>query len=140
RAMLGTVALDHVVQLVDLLAGSDPKALVSFASSLDQWAPDYGQLLDELAALLARVALRQVVSDFEGDELHPPELLDRFAKALAAEDVQLFYQTAIMGRRDLHLAPDPRVGFEMTLVRMLAFRPAAEGLEPARSAAVPRST
>lgn len=97
-------------------------------------------MLDELAALLARVALRQVVNDFEGDELHPAELLDRFAKALAPEDVQLFYQTAIMGRRDLHLAPDPRVGFEMTLVRMLAFRPVADGQEVTRSGAPLRGT
>ena len=47
------------------------------------------------------------------------------AAAISAEDVQLYYQTAILGRRDLPFAPDPRTGFEMTLVRMLAFRPAA---------------
>ena len=138
RAMLGTVARDHVVKLVELLGAADVRAVVSYAGSLDQWAPDYAQLLDEFASLLARVAMRQVVSDYEGDELYSPELLESLAKALAPEDVQLFYQTAIVGRRDLGLAPDPRVGFEMTLVRMLAFRPGDAGPELPR-APVPRS-
>ena len=67
------------------------------------------------------------------------ELLERLARALTAEDVQLFYQTAITGRRDLALAPDPRSGFEMTLLRMLAFRPAGarrRAAPGARAAAV----
>jgi DNA polymerase III subunit gamma/tau len=123
RAMLGTVARDHVVRLAELLAALDPPELLRFARSLEEWAPDYAQVLDELAALLVRVALRQAVPDFEGDELYSPELLGRLAAALATEDVQLFYQTAITGRRDLPLAPDPRTGFEMTLLRMIAFRP-----------------
>ena len=127
RAMLGTVARDHVVQLAERLAAGDAAELLRFARSLEQWAPDYAQLLDELAALLTRVALRQVVSDYEGDELYAGELIARLAGALGAEDVQLYYQTAIIGRRDLPLAPDPRTGFEMTLLRMVAFRPYAGG-------------
>jgi DNA polymerase-3 subunit gamma/tau len=82
-------------------------------------------VLDELAALLVRVGLSQAVADYAGDDLYAPELLTPLAARLAPEDVQLFYQTAIIGRRDLPLAPDPKSGFEMTLLRMLAFRPAA---------------
>jgi DNA polymerase-3 subunit gamma/tau len=130
RAMLGTVARDHVAHLAELLAATDARALIEYARELDQWAPDHAQVLEELAALLARVAMKQVIADYDGDELYPAELLDSLANALLPEDVQLFYQTAILGRRDLHLAPDPRTGFEMTLVRMLAFRPAGEGQEP----------
>ena len=65
-------------------------------------------------------------------------MLERLARALAPEDVQLYYQTAIIGRRDLALAPDPRTGFEMTLLRMLAFRPGGESAAPgsARSSAM----
>jgi len=74
-----------------------------------------------------RVGLRQAVSGYEGDELYEPQLLEQLAQRLTPEDVQLFYQTAILGRRDLALAPDPRSGFEMTLLRMLAFRPAPAG-------------
>src|SRR5207244_6793305 len=126
RAMLGTISRDHVLRIAQLLAEADGAALVSCARSLEEFAPDYAQVLDELAALLVRVGLRQAVSDYEGDELYTPELLERLARALSAEDVQLFYQTAIIGRRDLGLAPEPRTGFEMTLLRMIAFRPAGE--------------
>ena len=126
RAMLGTVARDHVVQLAERLAAADAAELVRFAQSLEQWAPDYAQLLDELASLLTRIAIKQVVSDYEGDDLYAPPLLARLAGSFAPEDVQLYYQTALIGRRDLPLAPDPRTGFEMTLLRMIAFRPAAD--------------
>ncbi|HTD12929.1 MAG TPA: DNA polymerase III subunit gamma/tau C-terminal domain-containing protein, partial [Steroidobacteraceae bacterium] len=102
----------------------------------EEFAPDYAQVLDELAALLVRIGFKQAVSDYEGDELYAPELLERLARVLTAEDVQLFYQTAIIGRRDLGLAPEPRVGFEMTLLRMIAFRPAAES-GAARAPAAP---
>ena len=126
RAMLGTISRDHVVRIVELLAAADTTALVRCAQSLEEFAPDYAQVLDELASLLVRIGLRQAVSDYEGDELYTPELLERLARALSAEDVQLFYQTAIIGRRDLGLAPEPRTGFEMTLLRMIAFHPAGE--------------
>ncbi|TLY80724.1 MAG: DNA polymerase III subunit gamma/tau [Gammaproteobacteria bacterium] len=126
RAMLGTISRDHVVRLAEALGAMDVTELARRARSLEEWAPDYAQVLDELAGLLVRVAMKQAVRDFEGDELYPPELLERLGQVLAPEDVQLFYQTAIIGRRDLALAPDPRTGFEMTLLRMIAFRPGSE--------------
>jgi DNA polymerase III subunit gamma/tau len=135
RAMLGTVARDQVVQLAEHLAAFDAAGLMSAARALADFAPDYAQVLDELAALLARLALKQSIADFAGDELYAPELLARLAQRMSPEDVQLFYQTAILGRRDLALAPDPRTGFEMTLLRMLAFRPAEAGTP--RSTAAP---
>src|SRR5262249_28580920 len=100
----------------------------------EEFAPDYAQVLDELASLLVRIGLKQAVSDFEGDELYGPDVLDRLAQAISAGGVQLFYQTAITGRRDLGLPPGPRHGFEMTLLRMIALRPLGEG-EQARGAA-----
>jgi DNA polymerase III subunit gamma/tau len=136
RAMLGTISRDHVVRIAELLAAADTAALVRCAQSLEEFAPDYAQVLDELAALLVRIGLKQAVSDYEGDELYAPELLERLARALTPEDVQLFYQTAIIGRRDLVLAPEPRTGFEMTLLRMIAFRPAGES-SAARAPAAP---
>ncbi|HTW37970.1 MAG TPA: DNA polymerase III subunit gamma/tau [Steroidobacteraceae bacterium] len=151
RAMLGTVGRDHVVALAEQLATADAGALLRHVRDLDQWAPDHAQLLDELAGLLTRVALKQAVPDLPEDELYPPEVVQRLARTLAPEDVQLYYQVAILGRRDLPLAPDPRTGFEMTLLRMVAFRPptasdVAPGSPPARPSrrgmtegAVPRS-
>jgi DNA polymerase-3 subunit gamma/tau len=140
RAMLGTVARDHVVRIAELLAALNPAELMKGAQALEQFAPDHAQLLDELAGLLVRVGLRQAVSDYEGDEVFAPEVIERLARALTPEDVQLFYQTAITGKRDLPLAPDPRTGFEMTLLRMVAFRPAGAPADARASApAGPRS-
>jgi DNA polymerase III subunit gamma/tau len=147
RAMLGTVAHDHVVRIAEALARADPRALLACAHALEEFAPDYAQVLDELAGLLVRIGLVQAVAGYEGDDLYPPEVLARLAGALTGEDVQLYYQTAIIGRRDLPLAPEPKSGFEMTLLRMLAFRPAgtqtqllseAAALAAATPAAAPR--
>jgi DNA polymerase-3 subunit gamma/tau len=132
RAMLGTVDREYAARLARLLARRQPGELVAYAQSLEALSPDYAQLLDQLAALLERVALKQIVPDYEGDELHPPELLADLAAQLPAEDLQLYYQTAILGRRDLPLAPDERTGFRMTLMRMLAFRP--PGAQPVTAA------
>jgi DNA polymerase III subunit gamma/tau len=127
RGMLGTIDRDHVSKLARALCTADAAQLLATARSLEEFSPDYGQVLDELAGLLTRVALQQLVAGYEGDELYDPVLLRELAGAISAEDVQLYYQTAILGRRDLGYAPDPRTGFEMTLVRMLAFRPASSG-------------
>jgi len=135
RAMLGTVDRQHVVQLVEHLARRDARGLVAAVAAIDEFAPDYGQLLDELAALLQKVALRQAVPDLPEDEMYSSELLSGLAASMPSEDLQLAYQIAILGRRDLELAPDPRTGIEMTLLRMLAFRPAEAG-GSARSAGV----
>ena len=131
RAMLGTISRDHVVRIVEGLAGADTAQLLRCAQALEELAPDYAQVLDELAGLLVRVGLRQALSSYLGDELYAAELLERLAGMLTPEDVQLFYQTAITGRRDLALAPEPRSGFEMTLLRMIAFRPAGASARPA---------
>jgi DNA polymerase-3 subunit gamma/tau len=90
---------------------------------------------------LVRVALKQTLPAYEGDDLHPTALLDDLAARIPPEDVQLYYQTAILGRRDLAWAPDARSGFEMTLLRMLAFRPGSgEGASVSGANAPTRST
>jgi DNA polymerase-3 subunit gamma/tau len=140
RAMLATVDRGQVLQLARLLAAGEASALLAYAASLEQWAPDYAAVLDTLATLLVRVALKQALADYAGDELHPPEQLAELAAALPPEDVQLFYQTAILGRRDMAWAPDARSGFEMTLLRMLAFKPAGPGgASPAAVSTAPSS-
>ncbi len=132
RAMLATVDRRQVARLAGLLAEGDPAPLLDYAKSLEEWSPDHGEVLDALATLLVRVALRQALPAYEGDDLYPSALLADLAARITPEDVQLYYQTAILGRRDLAWAPDARSGFEMTLLRMLAFRPG-----PVASAAAP---
>ncbi len=123
--MLGTIDRDHVMRLMKLLAAGDAKGIIETVSEIDEQFPDYSNLLDDIARDLQRVAVYQVVGTCDSeDDLSEKEIAE-LAENMPIEDVQLYYQVAIMGRRDLHLAPDPRSGAEMTLLRMLAFRPAA---------------
>ena len=124
RAMLGTVDREQVQRLAELLAAGELAPLLDYAQSLEDWSPDYERMLLDLAGLLERLALLQAVPAQAGDELYPLEWLRSLATRFSAADLQLYYQTAIIGRRDLQWAPDPRSGFRMTLLRMLAFRPA----------------
>jgi len=127
RAMLGTVDRQQVVQLVRLLGAGDMAGLLAYAKELEQWLPDYVALLDELNSLLARVALFQAAGQAYDDEDEvPAQVMTELAAALPPEELQLFYQVGLTGRRDLPLITDQRSGFAMTLVRMLAFRPGAE--------------
>ena len=123
--MLGTIDRDHVVRLLRLLAEGDARAIVAAIREIDEQFPNYGRLLEDLARDLQRIAVYQVVGTCDAEDDLKEEEYAELAEAIPAEDVQLFYQVAILGRRDLHLAPDPRSGAEMTLLRMLAFRPAA---------------
>ncbi len=122
--MLGTIDRDHVLRLLRLLAAGDARGIVDAISEIDEQFPNYGRLLEDLARDLQRIAVYQVVGTCDAEDDLKEEEYAELAAALTIEDVQLYYQVAIMGRRDLHLAPDPRSGAEMTLLRMLAFRPA----------------
>ena len=140
RAMLGTVTRDHVERIAAMLAEGEAGGVLAAAQELEEFAPDYGQILDQLAALLERIALHQLVPDYGGDELFSVPVVRELAGRIASEDVQLYYQTTIMGRRDLALAPDPRTGFRMTLIRMLAFRPESAVAGNSATSATQRSS
>ena len=122
--MLGTIDRDHVVRLLRLLAANDARGIVDAIREIDEQFPNYARLLEDLARDLQRIAVYQVVGACDAEDDLKEEEYAELATSLPDEDVQLFYQVAILGRRDLHLAPDPRSGTEMTLLRMLAFRPA----------------
>jgi DNA polymerase-3 subunit gamma/tau len=132
RTMLGTIDRGHVGRLVEAVARGDGAGLLAEIAVMDRDAPDYDRALVDLAALLQRIAIVQIIPDAASqDEEFDPDLLARSAQAMSPEDAQLYYQIALGGRRDLNMAPDPRIGFEMTLLRMLAFRPDA-GVQPAK--------
>ncbi|RUL79784.1 DNA polymerase III subunit gamma/tau [Dyella choica] len=124
RAMLGSVEKGQVLGLLGALATGDGQALMNECARIASFSPDFGSVLDDLAAALHRIQLLQLVPGYrldqnDGDD---PALTD-LAERMTPEDVQLYYQIATSGRRDLALAPDTRTGFEMALLRMLAFRP-----------------
>jgi DNA polymerase-3 subunit gamma/tau len=121
RTMLGSLDRTQVFGIAEALSARDARKVLEHVNELDEHAPDYREVLAELAALLQKVALLQAVPDMQLDEAEDVERYKRLAAAVSPEDTQLFYQIAIVGRRDLELAPDVRGGFEMVLLRMLAF-------------------
>jgi DNA polymerase-3 subunit gamma/tau len=126
RSMLGTIDRGHVGRLVEALSRGDGATLLGEVRELDRDAPDYDRALVDLATLLQRIAIVQIVPEAAPqDEEFDAALLTQLAQAISPEDAQLYYQIALAGRRDLNMAPEPRIGFEMTLLRMLAFRPDA---------------
>jgi DNA polymerase III subunit gamma/tau len=123
RAMLGTIDQGAINSLITALADLDGKAMLAAVDQLSEQAPDYAGVLAELLTLLHRIAIAQALPEAVDNSHGDRERVLELAQKLAPEDVQLFYQTALLGRRDLPLAPDPRAGLEMVLLRMLAFKP-----------------
>ncbi|MEH6444090.1 MAG: DNA polymerase III subunit gamma/tau [Oceanospirillaceae bacterium] len=124
RIMLGTIDLRLVYQMLSALAVGDGLTLLKSVEDLAQFSPDYNAVLGDIVSLLHRIAIAQTVPAALDNSLGDQEQVMQLAAQLSAEDVQLFYQIALMGRKDLPLVPDAREGLEMTLMRMLAFRPA----------------
>jgi DNA polymerase-3 subunit gamma/tau len=124
--MLGTIDRQHVSRILKLLASADAPGIIAAIREIDEQFPDYERLLDDMATLLQRIAVYQVVGAADIDEEDDEAELAVFADEISPEDVQLFYQIALIGRRDLYLAPDPKSGAEMTLLRMLAFQPGGD--------------
>jgi DNA polymerase-3 subunit gamma/tau len=122
--MLGLVDHRHVVAMVQALVAGDANRLLAIVGELVAQSRDLGTALTNLAEVLHRVTLVQCVPGYRDPDRGDWASIEELAAALSAEDAQLFYQIAIKGRNELPLAPDPRTGLEMTLLRMLAFRPA----------------
>ncbi|MGD8618697.1 MAG: DNA polymerase III subunit gamma/tau C-terminal domain-containing protein, partial [Gammaproteobacteria bacterium] len=114
-------------RLLDALAEADAARVLAEIRKADEFAPDYATLLADTVSVLQRIALAQTLPDAIDDTYGDRETVLSLAGKLPAEDVQLYYQIALIGRRDLPLSPEPRGGFEMILLRMLVFRPAAGG-------------
>jgi DNA polymerase-3 subunit gamma/tau len=96
--------------------------------ALAEFTPDYENVLNELLSLLHHMALAKTVPDALDAFVSARDELMALSESVSAEDLQLFYQIGLIGRRDLSLAPSERSGFEMILLRMFAFRPATAGM------------
>ncbi|RKZ37787.1 MAG: DNA polymerase III subunit gamma/tau [Gammaproteobacteria bacterium] len=127
-AMLGRVGRHHLTGLLKALGQGDGKALMGGIDEMAAEVGDFDDALSALLSLLQKVAVAQAVPQAGpgegGEESSEEAAIKELADTLPTEDVQLYYQIGVMGRRDLPYAPDPRAGFEMSLLRMLAFRPA----------------
>ncbi|WP_158885155.1 DNA polymerase III subunit gamma/tau [Rhodanobacter sp. L36] len=135
RTMLGSVARGQVLGVLDALAADDGERLLAECTQIASYSPDFGGVLDDLASVLHRLQLIQLIPGYRPEEGSDDDgALMALAERMAPEDVQLYYQIATSGRRDLALAPDARTGFEMAILRMLAFRP-GDGAPSARTSA-----
>ncbi len=135
REMLGTIDQHYVMTLLRHLSDKNGEALLQEVDMLAQQSPDFGGVLAAMISVLHQIALAQAVPKALGDDISDRDEIIELAAKMSAEDSQLFYQIALLGRRDLGLAPEPRSGFEMVLLRMLAFQPAsAAAPKPSSSA------
>jgi DNA polymerase-3 subunit gamma/tau len=125
RSMLGSVDLGYVFELLEAISEGEPAKVLGIVQRMSEYAPDFEGSLDELLSLIHQVATAQIVPDAIDNSWGNAERVTQIARAITAEDAQLFYQMALNGKRDIALSPDSRRGFEMILLRMLAFRPAA---------------
>jgi len=124
--MLGSVSQEHIYLLIEGLIRQDANGMMSEISRLAEQAPDFQDVLSELITLLHHIALMQKVPDALDLSAEEQQRLKQMAQAVHPEDLQLYYQIALQGRRDLPVAPDMRDAFEMVLLRMLAFTPAGD--------------
>ncbi len=124
RAMLGTIDQNFIEGILQGLESGDVVSLLNTVSEIAEFGLDYEAVLKELLLALHRIALAQAEPKLAGEE---GESVLAHARAMSPQDVQLYYQIGVMGSRDLPYVPDPRSGLEMTLLRMVAFRPAEAG-------------
>lgn len=123
RAMLGAVDRSYLFALLAALAEGDGAGLMREAEDLAERGVGFESALTELAHVLYEISLAQTIPAAVADDAPEREAVLALAALIPAADVQLYYQIAITGKRDLALAPDEHAGFNMTLLRMLAFHP-----------------
>jgi len=126
RDMLGMIESHHVDAILLALAGNDGSALIDTVANMSERPVNYLSALDELLTVLHNVSLFQILPEAVAAKQSDSRLVRELASVLGKEDVQLYYQIGLLGKRDLPLAPNPASGFEMTLLRMLAFSPEGE--------------
>ena len=136
RAMLGSVEREYLYEILAALRDADGPALIAVADRMTERSLSFENALQDLGSLLHRVALLQAIPAALAEDDPDYRHLSEMAASFAAEEIQLFYQIALQGRQEIGYAPDEYAGFTMTLMRMLAFTPAAAGAGAAPQRAV----
>jgi DNA polymerase-3 subunit gamma/tau len=139
RAMLGTIDQGTLVRVLDAVAARDARQALATADEMNERSLSFAQALRDLGSLLHRIAIAQQIGASGDDESDAAEIA-RLATAFAPDEVQLYYQIALHGRNEMHLAPDEYAGFTMALLRMLAFAPAPADPKPVASRPIPSAT
>ena len=121
--MLGLMDRQQLLKILFAIGKKDAAEVLHQAAEIDVLAPDYSIVLAELASLLHQIALTQWVPEACKLETNTAKAIYQLARHFAPEQVQLLYQIALQGRKDLPFANDARSAFEMTLLRMMTFAP-----------------
>jgi DNA polymerase-3 subunit gamma/tau len=130
--MLGSIDRSWIIAICQALAERDSSQVLAQVALLAEHAPDFAAALSEMLSVWHRVAIAQVVPEAADNSLGDQQMITTLATSLGREEVQLYYQICLLGKRDLALAADPRSGFEMVMLRLLAFQPAPEmAMKPA---------
>ena len=122
--MLGTVPREYLQKLMQSLANEDTLTIMQCTHELAQLSADFSGLFEDIIHILHQVALVQAVPKIQDTIDYDEIIIEELSKRLKPEDVQLFYQIALIGKRDLYLSTTPQSALEMTLLRMLSFKPA----------------
>ncbi len=120
--MLGSIDRRYVDQLMQALIQGDSGFLMDTIENIDQYFPNYDNLLVDIAAIFQQLAVIKMTGIIKNNIYQEYDLSD-YKDSFDSEEIQLNYQISIMGRRDLDLAPSHKIGFEMCLLRMIAFKP-----------------
>lgn len=134
RAMLGTVKTSHMDELLSAIINSDVEAALITIHNMAAYAADFTMALDQLLMELHTVSLAQIAPDSLNYKVTDIEKYQNFAASISAEDIQLCYQIALIAKRDIGLAPDYRSGFEMAILRIIAFKPTTQSLSTEQKA------
>ena len=123
RKMLGSIEQRYIHALIESLASNDTDAMFQAIGDAADRSPDFFMVLDELLGGFYQLSLAQLAPAIIEQRSLDRLWLEQASKKFSAEQLQLYYQICLTGKRDLSLAPDSRTGFEMLMLRMLAFRP-----------------
>jgi DNA polymerase-3 subunit gamma/tau len=126
EAMLGAVSGDYLFKLIDALLLQDSAAMIREARNIISHNPDYQRVCAEMISLLQQIALHQGGIDVESENDLLDERIAGLATQMSMEETQLYYQILLQGRHDLVISPDQALGFEMLVLRLLAFSPDVE--------------
>jgi DNA polymerase-3 subunit gamma/tau len=124
RSMLGAIDQRYLFDIVNALINEDGASLIAKAQEMESRSISFEAALHDLAKILHQIAIAQAVPETISPDLPERDRLLQLAQTLSAEQLQLYYQIALLGSRDIGLAPDEYAGFTMSLLRMLAFSPA----------------
>ncbi len=131
ESMLGSISRDYLERILDALSGQQAAALLNEARLIIEHSPDYQRVCAEMISLLQQVALCQADPKLVSEDDLAAEMLQKYSRRWSPEEIQLYYQILLQGRQDLLICPDEAAGFEMLMLRLIAFSPRPNSdLEP----------